>query len=341
MRRPWTCTSTPDSMTGGLFFVGIGDVGVRWFRGSKERAQMRRGLLPEDEETMLRSKDLGGIYRRVRLLPSTAEAPFLQRLPEAGHRAAHPQQGWAHRRQRQPRDDWGLHAEPPALEPDARLLTVVADGMGGGPAGDCASELAVGAFIDGYSFLALPVRERLRGAMLQANDAIGLAVEEAPALVGMGTTLVAALFFPDGCAWLSVGDSLLLLCRHGEIERINPLHIYANELDELARQGALSEEEARMDPERQALTSVLMGVDVAEIAQGELPLQAGDVVLLASDGLASLPASEVAAVCAASAKQGAEHVANALVARIDALEQEGQDNATVIAVRLPPAEDED
>ena len=63
-----------------LFFVGIGDVGVRWFRGSKERAQMRRGLLPEDEETMLRAKDLGGVYRRVRLLPSTAEAPFLQRL---------------------------------------------------------------------------------------------------------------------------------------------------------------------------------------------------------------------------------------------------------------------
>ena len=72
---------------------------------------------------------------------------------------------------------------------------------------------------------------------------------------------------------------------------------------------------------------VLMGVDVAEIAQGELPLQPGDVVLLASDGLASLPASEVAAVCTAAAKQGAEHVANALVARIDALEQEGQDNA--------------
>ena len=238
-------------------------------------------------------------------------------------------------------DDWGLHVEPPALEPDALLLAVVTDGMGGGPAGDRASALAVGAFIDGYSSLALPVRERLRGAMLQANDAIGLAVEDAPELAGMGTTLVAALFFPDRCAWLSVGDSLLLLCRHGDIERINPLHIYANELDELARQGALSEEEARMDPERQALTSVLMGVDVAEIAQGELPLQAGDLVLLASDGLASLSASEVAAVCMAAAEQGAEHVANALVARVDALEQEGQDNATVIAVRLPPAEDDD
>ena len=63
-----------------LFFTGIGDVAVRWFRGGRERAQMRRGLLPEDEETMLRAKDLGSIYGRVRPLPSAAQAPFLQRL---------------------------------------------------------------------------------------------------------------------------------------------------------------------------------------------------------------------------------------------------------------------
>ena len=232
-------------------------------------------------------------------------------------------------------DDWGLHAEPPALESDARLLAVVADGMGGGPAGDRASELAIDAFLDGYSSFVLPARERLREAMRQANAAIARAVAEAPELAGMGTTLVAALFFPDRCEWLSVGDSLLLLCRHGEVERINPLHIYANELDEQVRQGVLSEEEARMDPERNALTSALMGVAVEEVAQGELPLQAGDIVLLASDGLDALPESEIAAACTSSENEGAEQLANTLVARIDGLEREGQDNATVIAVRPP------
>ena len=232
-------------------------------------------------------------------------------------------------------DDWGLHAEPPALEPDAGLLAVVADGMGGGPAGDRAAELAVDAFLDGYSSFALPARERLREAMRQANAAIARAAADAPELAGMGTTLVAALFFPDRCEWLSVGDSLLLLCRHGEVERINPLHIYANELDEQVRQGVLSEEEARMDPERNALTSALMGVAVEEVAQGELPLQAGDIVLLASDGLGTLPESEIAAACASSESEGAEQVANTLMARIDSLERESQDNATVIAVRPP------
>ena len=237
-------------------------------------------------------------------------------------------------------DDWGLHVEPPALEPDARLLAVVADGMGGGPAGDRASELAVDAFLDGYSSLALPTEARLQEAMRQANAAIARAVADAPELAGMGTTLVAALFFPDRCAWLSVGDSLLLLCRHGKVERINPLHIFANELDEQVRQGALSEEEAHMDPERHALTSVLMGEAMQEVAQGVLPLQGGDIVLLASDGLGALPEREIAAACTSLENQGAAHLADTLVARIDALEHEGQDNATVVAVCLPPAEDE-
>ena len=62
-----------------LFFTGLGDLCVRFFRGGQELRQMRRGLLPEDEETMLRAKDLGGIYAQVRPLP-LSETLFLQRL---------------------------------------------------------------------------------------------------------------------------------------------------------------------------------------------------------------------------------------------------------------------
>lgn len=62
-----------------LFFAGLGDVCVRFLRGSRELAQMRRALLPEDEETMLRAKDLGAIYAQVRPSP-VAETFFLQRL---------------------------------------------------------------------------------------------------------------------------------------------------------------------------------------------------------------------------------------------------------------------
>ena len=62
-----------------LFFVGMADVLVRFLRGGRELRQMGFELLPEDEETMLRAKDLGDIYARIRPSPF-AETGFLQRL---------------------------------------------------------------------------------------------------------------------------------------------------------------------------------------------------------------------------------------------------------------------
>ena len=129
-------------------------------------------------------------------------------------------------------DDWGTHANPPAQEKDAGLLAAVADGMGGAPAGDQASRIVIRAFMDGYLSIDQPAARRLRDAMLRANEAIELAVQAQPNQAGMGATLVSALFFPGRCEWLSVGDSFILLCRDGRLERVNPLHIYANELDE-------------------------------------------------------------------------------------------------------------
>ena len=241
------------------------------------------------------------------------------------------------RRQAQ-EDDWGTHANPPALEAGACLLAAVADGMGGAPAGDRASQTVVRAFLDSYLDLAQPARARLHDAMLRANEAIECAVEAAPELSGMGATLVAVLFLPDRCEWLSVGDSLILLCRDGKAERVNPLHIYANELDEQVQQGRISAEQARTDPDRNALTSALMGGSVDEVDQGELQLLPGDLVLLASDGVASLPEEEIAAVCTELAAEDAVRIAEALVARIDAAQREGQDNATLVVVRRPADE---
>ena len=72
---PWTI----QNLMWLLFFAGIGDVLVRFMRGGRELRQIRVGILPEDEETMLRAKDLGKIYADVRPSPLT-ESAFLQRL---------------------------------------------------------------------------------------------------------------------------------------------------------------------------------------------------------------------------------------------------------------------
>ena len=232
-------------------------------------------------------------------------------------------------RQRQ-EDDWGTHENPPAQEGPANLLAVVADGIGGMPAGDQASVIALRAFLDSYLAIRCPARERLRHALAHANREVGIAIEADPELTGMGCTLVAVLFFRDRCEWLSIGDSFILHCRNGNLERINPLHIYANELDERVRRGELSVEAAKAHPDRPALTSAVQGTVLEEVAQGELRLEVGDVVVLASDGIATLNDEEIASICIQQSGEGAVRIAGTIIESIDTRAREGQDNATVV-----------
>lgn len=233
-------------------------------------------------------------------------------------------------------DDWGVHVRPPALEDGALLLAAVADGMGGMPAGDVASRVAVRTFFDSYPLVPLAARERLRHALAHANREVGIAAAARRELAGMGCTLVAALFFEDRAEWLSVGDSLILRCRGGALKRINPLHTYGRELDARAERGEISADAARRHPERSALTSAIQGTVLDEVAQGEMRLAGDDVVLLASDGLAALDDEEIAATCAprAGERRRADGIAKALIERIDARARPGQDNATVVVVLM-------
>lgn len=48
-----------------IFFVGLGELFVRWRSGSHELSFLRQSLLPEDEQTVLQSSDLGPIRRTV------------------------------------------------------------------------------------------------------------------------------------------------------------------------------------------------------------------------------------------------------------------------------------
>ena len=230
-------------------------------------------------------------------------------------------------------DDWGTHVNPPARELCARLLAVVADGMGGMPGGAQASDLAVRVFLDSYLAISRPARERLRHALAHANRELGIAVESGDGPQGMGCTLVAALFFRDRCEWVSIGDSSLFLCRGGALERVNPLHIFANELDRQVERGEISVEEANSHPDRTSLTSALQGSVLDEVAQGELSLESGDIVMLASDGVSTLSAGEITSICVECAPAGAGEIAETLISRTESKQRDGQDNATVVVVR--------
>ncbi len=240
---------------------------------------------------------------------------------------------------RRQEDCSGLDDQPPPLrEGEPGLLAVVADGMGGAPAGDQASHIVVDGFLDGFAAAAPnDAAGRLRCALDHANKILGEAARPNPGNLrdvdggSPGSTLVAALFFADRFSWISVGDSLLLRYRQGVLTRVNPLHSYAVELDERARRNEISAEFAASHPDRAALTSVVLGGRIEEIAQGEEDLLAQDILLLSTDGVDTLEQSELLKICAARAT--ARTTADAIIGRVEANRRAGQDNATVFVVR--------
>lgn len=236
---------------------------------------------------------------------------------------------------RRQEDAWGTRLLPPD-EDGVRLLALVADGLGGHPAGDEASRIACQAFLEAGSGGSGSPRECLRRALEAANRQMREAVEASPELGGMGTTLVAALFHKDGCDWLSVGDSFLFRYRGGRIRRINPLHTVGAELDEMARRGEITAAEAASHPERPLITSVIQGGPIDEVAEGRLPLASGDLVILATDGMETLGEDGIASACGEHAADGAEDIARAMTRRIERIGSWNQDNATVVVVRTPP-----
>lgn len=215
------------------------------------------------------------------------------------------------------------------------MVAVLADGMGGHAGGALASRMACESFIKAFADKNGSKRERLKSALEAANQAIAATVEANPALTGMGSTLVGVTFGPDGVEWVSVGDSPLMLFRRGEIALLNEDHSLAPELDRLAAAGRITEDEARRDPRRHMLRSAVTGdeLDLVDLSRRPLAVEPGDYIILASDGLQTLEASEIERVVAAYASDGASAVANALIRAVEAMKDPHQDNATVVAVR--------
>lgn len=230
-------------------------------------------------------------------------------------------------------------ADVPPTANSTRLVAVLADGMGGHTAGALASRTVCESFISTYAGLNGARPERLIKSLRSANDAIAAQVRSNPILAGMGTTLVAAVFGDQGVEWVSVGDSPLLLFRRGEIALLNEDHSLAPELDHLAALGRMTVEEAKADPRRHMLRSAVTGedLDLVDLSRRPLGLEAGDYVILASDGLQTLETMEIQRIVAAYADDGAGAVANALIRAVEAIRDPHQDNTTVVAVRpLPP-----
>ncbi|MER7005287.1 PP2C family serine/threonine-protein phosphatase [Dactylosporangium sp. NPDC000555] len=168
-------------------------------------------------------------------------------------------------------------------------LLAVADGMGGMAAGDVASNIVIATMapldedVPGNAMI-----DTLRNAVDLANQQIRDAVEENPAMEGMGTTLTAMLFSGTKMGMVHIGDSRAYLVRDGEFAQVTKDDTY---VQMLVDEGRISLEEANSHPQRSLLTRALDGRD-ADPEYSVRQVKPGDRYLLCSDGLSGVVSAE-------------------------------------------------
>lgn len=229
------------------------------------------------------------------------------------------------------RNEDAIYVEP-VDSPNARSFGwfgAVADGLGGRPAGDTASQLAVKVASDTfYKRGVAAADERLRSAVERANTAIHETARQSLQYAGMASTITAAVIHHDALILAQVGDSRAYRVRQGRIERLTRDHsLVADGL----RIGAITPEEARDHPRRNVVTRVLGSDENVKVDLVKERLRSGDVIVLCSDGLHGLVEDEE---IRAALRDDPQSSADALVALAN--ERGGHDNISVIVACLQP-----
>ena len=212
--------------------------------------------------------------------------------------------------------------------PEGAFLFIVADGLGGGPAGAIASQMAVdivhnsvfGASVQGDE------AELLRHAFLFANREILKRAESHPDLLGMGSTCTTALIRGRELHWAHAGDTRCYLFSPQEARLLTRDHH-----SKKVRQEDSSR--TRFVSQSVNLLSSYLGMEddiQVDVSSRPVILSAGDVVLLCSDGFYNLvPGTEMGEMLRT---QGADDACRAMIAL--ARERGGPDNITVLIASL-------
>ena len=173
--------------------------------------------------------------------------------------------------------------DAPSVSEKLRLYGV-ADGMGGHKGGEVASTSARDDLLrelEGKT----PSVATLSGAIEEVNRQIYHQQEHDDALTGMGTTL-SVLWMSDNFVYIGhVGDSRVYLLRDGEFKQMTLDHSL---VEQLVREGVLTEEEAQNHPMRNIITRAIGTDESVEVDVVVEERRKGDLWLACSDGLHGL-----------------------------------------------------
>lgn len=203
-------------------------------------------------------------------------------------------------------------------------LFAIADGMGGHAAGEVASEIAVATLLQ-YA-PEHPDSEALTRAVEKANREIIRASHDGRGREGMGTTLTAAMLEGERIIIAQIGDSRAYLLHRGNLQQITRDHSLMADMIEAGR---LTPEEARVHPQRSVITRALGNDEQVCPDIYEINAEAGDRLLLCSDGLSGMVRNEIIERTMRTI-QDPQRCASQLVN--DAIAAGGHDNVTVIVV---------
>src|SRR4051812_12047080 len=219
------------------------------------------------------------------------------------------------------------NANEDSLFVDAPLY-VVADGMGGAQAGEVASRAAAESFAQNLP--AAPPERLLEETITGANRTIHELARKDPSLAGMGTTTTAALvdLGAEEVAIGHVGDSRAYRLRGGKFEQLTRDHSL---VEEMRRKGQLTDAQAEDHPQRSIITRALGPEPEVDVDLQTVPVQAGDVFLICSDGLTTmLDDAKIAHILGRSTS-----LQSAVRALVDEANRAGgRDNITVVLFRL-------
>jgi len=225
-------------------------------------------------------------------------------------------------------------------------LMVLADGMGGYNAGEVASGIAVQIVtdlaadgsnrekrdsIDPHSGL---MRQTivLRDAIYRSNKIIYQTAQSQTNCEGMGTTIVACMFYDNKISVAHVGDSRAYRVRDGKLDQITLDHSL---LQELVDRGFYSEEEAQRSTNRNYVTRALGVEPTVEVEVHEYEVLPDDTYLLCSDGLCDMVEDDDIHLTISTFNDSLDVVGQQLVDLAN--DQGGRDNISVMLAQVKEA----
>ncbi|MDO6588393.1 SpoIIE family protein phosphatase [Salipiger sp. 1_MG-2023] len=225
-------------------------------------------------------------------------------------------------------------------------IAVLSDGMGGHDDGDLAGRI-IAAEMFAELYLSAARKDVLRfdckaifgSALGSANRKLQHHIDQGHLSGDTGGTLLSVIVTDGTLRWISVGDSPLWLLRGGRLTRLNEVHSLAPQIDLMVAAGEIDADTALAGGGRNCLTSAVTGGDIARIDCPEegLPLCAGDLLLLASDGVETLDETTLRGLLQRRRHAPAQQIADALIGAVRRRAGPDQDNSSVVVIRMRAA----